>query len=87
VKGAEDVTAPVGTANAYDALHLVALAIEQAKSAAGAKVRDALEDLKAEHAGLIKTYRRPFTAEQHDALTEKDYIMVVWRGGKIVPVQ
>jgi branched-chain amino acid transport system substrate-binding protein len=87
VKSADEVTAPVGTANAYDALHLVALAIEQAKSAEGARVRDALEDLKAEYQGLIKTYRRPFTAEQHDALTEKDYIMVVWRGGKIVPVQ
>ncbi len=87
VKSAEEVTAPVGTANAYDALHLVALAIEQAKSAEGAKVRDALEDLKAEYQGLIKTYRRPFTADQHDALTEKDYIMVAWRGGKIVPVQ
>ncbi len=87
VKSADEVTAPVGTANAYDALHLVALAIEQAKSAEGAAVRDALENLKAEYQGLIKTYRRPFTAEQHDALTEKDYIMVVWRGGKIVPVQ
>lgn len=87
VKSAEEVTAPVGTANAYDALHLVALAIEQAKSAEGAAVRDALENLKTEYAGLIKTYRRPFTADQHDALTEKDYIMVVWRGGKIVPVQ
>jgi branched-chain amino acid transport system substrate-binding protein len=86
VKGPEDVTAPVGTANAYDGLHLVALAIEQAKSTDGAKVREALEDLKAEYAGLIKTYKRPFTAEQHDALTERDYIMVVWRGGKIVPV-
>jgi branched-chain amino acid transport system substrate-binding protein len=86
VKGPEDVAAPVGTANAYDALHLVALAIEQAKSAEGPKVRDALEDLKADHAGLIKTYTRPFTADQHDALTEKDYIMVVWKGGKIVPV-
>jgi branched-chain amino acid transport system substrate-binding protein len=87
VKGPEDVSAPVGTANAYDGLHLVALAIEQAKSAEGAKVRDALEDLKADYAGLIKTYRRPFTADQHDALTERDYIMVVWRQGKIVPVQ
>jgi branched-chain amino acid transport system substrate-binding protein len=86
VKGPEDVTAPVGTANAYDALHLVALAIEQAKSTEGAKVRDALEELKADHAGLIKTYKHPFTSEQHDALTERDYIMVVWKGGKIVPV-
>ena len=87
VKGPEDVTAPVGTANAYDALHLVALAVEQAKSSEGARVRDALEELKAEYAGLIKTYKRPFTSEQHDALTERDYIMVVWKGGKIVPVQ
>ena len=87
VKGPEDVTAPVGTANAYDALHLVALAIEQAKSTDGARVRDALEELKAEYAGLIKTYKHPFTSEQHDALTERDYIMVVWKGGKIVPVQ
>ena len=86
VKGPEDVTAPVGTANAYDGLHLVALAIEQARSTEGAKVRDALEELKAEYAGLIKTYQRPFTSEQHDALTERDYIMVAWKGGKIVPV-
>lgn len=86
VKGPEDVVAPVGTANAYDGLHLVGLAIEQAGSAEGAKVRDALENLKAEYKGLIKTYRRPFTAEQHDALTDADYIMVVWRAGKIVPL-
>jgi branched-chain amino acid transport system substrate-binding protein len=86
VKGPEDVIAPVGTANAYDGLHLVALAIDQAGSTDGAKVRDALESLKTEYRGLIKTYRRPFTAEQHDALTDADYIMVVWRAGKIVPL-
>ena len=86
VKGPEDVIAPVGTANAYDGLHLVALAIDQAGSTDGTKVRDALEGLKAEYKGLIKTYRRPFTTDQHDALTDDDYIMVVWKGGKIVPV-
>jgi branched-chain amino acid transport system substrate-binding protein len=86
VKGPEDVIAPVGTANAYDGLHLVALAIDQAGSMEGAKVRDALESLKAEYKGLIKTYRRPFTATQHDALSDTDYIMVVWRAGKIVPL-
>jgi len=32
VKGPEDVFAPVGVANAYDALNLLALAIEQAGS-------------------------------------------------------
>jgi branched-chain amino acid transport system substrate-binding protein len=86
VKGPEDVIAPVGTANAYDGMHLVALAIEQAGSTDGSKVRDELENLKAEYRGLIKTYKRPFSPEQHDALTDEDYIMVVWKGGKIVPV-
>jgi branched-chain amino acid transport system substrate-binding protein len=85
VKGPEDILAPVGTANAYDALHLVGLAIEKAGAADGARVRDALEGL-GEHRGLIKTYRRPFTPEEHDALNENDYILVTWRQGKIVPV-
>ena len=86
IKEPGDVIAPVGTANAYDGLHLVALAIEQAGAPDGSKVRDALESLKSEYKGLIKTYKRPFTPEQHDALTDEDYIMVVWKAGKIVPL-
>ena len=85
IKGPEDILAPVGTANAYDAMQLVALAIEKAGAADGAKLRDALENL-GDYRGLIKTYKRPFTAEEHDALTESDYILVTWKGGKIVPV-
>jgi branched-chain amino acid transport system substrate-binding protein len=86
IKGPEDILAPVGTANAYDAMHLVALAIDKAGAADGARIRDALENL-GEYHGLIKTYKHPFTAEEHDALTENDYILVTWRGGKIVPAQ
>lgn len=84
LKGPEDILAPVGTANAYDAMHILALAIEKAGAADGAKIRDALENL-GEYRGLIKTYKRPFTREEHDALTENDYILVTWRQGKIVP--
>jgi len=86
VKGPEDVIAPVGTANAYDGLHLVAQAIAQAGTTDGVKLRDALENLKDEYKGLIKTYKRPFTPDQHDALTDEDYVLVVWKGGKILPV-
>ena len=85
LKGPEDILAPVGTANAYDAMHLVGLAIDKAGAADGAKVRDALESL-GEYKGLIKTYKRPFTPEEHDALAESDYVLVTWRQGKIVPV-
>jgi branched-chain amino acid transport system substrate-binding protein len=87
IKGPEDLSSPVGTANAYDAMHLLALAIEQAGSTDGNAVRSALENLKATYQGLIKTYTLPFTPENHDALAPNDYIMVRYEGDKIVPVE
>jgi branched-chain amino acid transport system substrate-binding protein len=87
IKGPEDIFAPVGTANAYDAMHLVALAIAQAGSTDGDQVREALEDLKGKYEGLIKTYDRPFSKTGHDALGPTDYIMVRYEGEKIVPTQ
>ena len=87
IKGPEDIFAPVGTANAYDAMNLLALAMAQAGSTDPDAVRTALEDLKGNYAGLIKTYTRPFTPDEHDALGPDDYIMVHYQGDKIVPVQ
>jgi branched-chain amino acid transport system substrate-binding protein len=87
IKGAEDIFAPVGTANAYDAMHLLAMAIAQAGSTDGDKVREALEDLKGKYEGLIKTYDHPFSKTEHDALGSGDYIMVRYEGEKIVPTQ
>jgi branched-chain amino acid transport system substrate-binding protein len=86
IKGPEDIFSPVGTANAYDAMHLLAMGIEQAGSADADAVRTALESLKAPYSGLIKTYNRPFTPANHDALGPNDYIMVRYAGDKIVPV-
>jgi branched-chain amino acid transport system substrate-binding protein len=86
IKGPGDVFAPVGTANAYDAMHLVAMAIEQAKSTDGDAIRVALEDLKGSYEGLIKTYSKPFSAENHDALGPNDYVMVHYEGDSVVPV-
>lgn len=85
IKGPDDIFAPVGTANAYDAMHLVGLAIEQAKSADGDAIRKALEELQGPYSGLIKTYSKPFTPRNHDALGPDDYIMVRYDSDKIVP--
>ena len=41
IKGLADVTPAVGIANAYDAMHLTALAIAKAGSTDGAKIREA----------------------------------------------
>ena len=86
INGPEDIFSPVGTANAYDAMHLLAKAIDQAGSTDGDAIRQALESL-GKHDGLIKTYDPPFTAENHDALNENDYIMVRFNGNTILPVK
>ena len=86
IKGPEDIFSPVGTANAYDAMHLLALGIAQAGSTDGDAIRSALEELKTPYEGLIKTYATPFTSSNHDALGPDDYVMVHYQGDKIVPV-
>ncbi len=86
IKGPQDVIAPVGTANAYDAMHLLALAIAKAGSTDGPAIQAALEALPP-YDGLIKRYAPAFTATNHDALGADDYIMVHFASGRIVPVE
>ena len=86
VKSPADVIAPVGTANAYDAMHLLAKAIDKAKSLEGDAIRKAMEQID-EHVGLIKTYKTPFSADDHEGLSPDDYIMVRYEGGKAMPVK
>jgi len=83
--GPEEILAPVGTANAYDAMHLVALALGTAESLEGPALREAFYNLPT-YEGLIKTYEQPFTPDNHDALNEDDYILVQWDGKNIVPI-
>ncbi|QUS36306.1 ABC transporter substrate-binding protein [Falsirhodobacter algicola] len=85
ISGPADIFAPVGTANAYDAMQLLARAIEQAGSTDGDAIRTALETLDAPYEGLIKTYDSPFSATEHDALSPDDYVMVRYDGDEIVP--
>ena len=85
VKSPADVIAPVGTANAYDGMHLLALAIEKAKSADGDAIRKSLEEIES-YNGLIKVYKKPFGPDDHEGLAPEDYIMVRYEGGKVVPV-
>jgi branched-chain amino acid transport system substrate-binding protein len=86
INDASDVFSPVGTANAYDAMHLMAKAIDQAGSTDGDAIRKSLESL-GRHEGLIKTYDKPFSPDNHDALNENDYIMVRFVDKTIMPVE
>ncbi len=85
VKGPEDITPAVGVANAYDAMHLTALAIAAAGSTEGEAVRNGYYKI-GRHPGLIKTYDKPFTPERHDALAPEDYVWAQFIGDRILPV-
>jgi branched-chain amino acid transport system substrate-binding protein len=86
VKGPDDITPAVGVANAYDATQLAALAIARAGSTKGDAVREGFYKID-RYEGLIKTYVKPFSPQQHDALTENDYVWSQFIDNRIVPVQ
>ena len=86
IKGPGDVTPAVGVANAYDAMHLAAIAIEKAGGTGGDAIRQGFYKID-RHEGLIKTYVKPFTPENHDALNENDYVWTRFIGDSILPVE
>jgi len=86
-KTAEDIFSPVGTAHAYDIVHLLARAITKAGLLNRADVRDALERL-GPYAGLVRDYAPPFTPLRHDALDASDFTMARFDAkGRIMPVE
>jgi branched-chain amino acid transport system substrate-binding protein len=85
VKGPGDVTPAVGVANAYDAMMLVALAIEQAGKVDGPAIREGFYRIDT-YDGLIKKYSKPFTPATHDAVTENDYVWTQFIDNQILPV-
>ena len=85
IKSLADVTPAVGIANAYDAMHLTALAIQKAGSTEGQKIRDGFYAID-KYDGLIKNYSKPFTPTQHDALSSDDYIFTYFKEGEILPL-
>ena len=72
-------------AHAYDGMNLLGMAIKQANSTDGDKVRLALENLQGTYEGAMKTYTKPFSATVHDALLVSDYKWAHWQDGKLVP--
>jgi branched-chain amino acid transport system substrate-binding protein len=85
IKSAADVTPAVGIANAYDAMHLTALAIAGAGSTDGPAIRESFYKI-GKYDGLIKAYDKPFSTENQDALSPSDYIFTYFKGDEILPL-
>ena len=78
------IPSPVSAAQGYDSIYLLAAAIKQAGSTEGPKVLAALEDLKAPVEGVVTTYNRPFTKEDHEAITINMAVIGKVQDGKVV---
>jgi len=69
----------------YDSMLVLSQAIKEAGTTEGPAVKAALEDLKAPVSGLLKTYNKPFSKSQHEALTAKDFVWIKWKDSKLTP--
>ncbi len=70
------IASPMSAAQGYDGMHLLYLAIRQANSGDGSKIREAFENLKSRYQGVITSYTKPFSKTDHDAIT----LNMIWIG-------
>jgi len=83
---AKGIPGAVGTAHAYDLVHLLAIAIKKSNNLDSVVIRDNLEKIKS-YSGLVKHYKPPFTKTKHDALWAEDYILSRFDSqGHLVPI-
>jgi len=78
------IPSPVSAAQGYDSMYLLAAAIRQAGSTDGVKIREALENLKDKVDGVVKTYDKPFTHDDHEAIKPGDAVIGEVQGGRVV---
>ncbi len=85
IRKVDDIVSPVGVAHAYDAVHLLALAIQKARSTSRMAIREALEQLPP-HQGLVRRYAPAFTPERHEAFDAQQLLIARYRrDGVLVP--
>lgn len=78
------IPSPVSAAQGYDSVYLLAAAIKQAGNTDGVKVREALENLTEKVEGVVTTYSKPFTHDDHEAIKPGMPVMGEAKDGRIV---
>ncbi len=78
------IDSPVSAAQGYDSIYLLAAAIKQAGSTEGPKVKEALENLGSKVDGVVTTYEKPFSKEDHEAITANIPVFGEVKGSKVV---
>ena len=82
-----ELVLPSGTANAYDAVYIIAEALKIAGDYDKKKLRDAF--YKVNYEGIIANYKPAFenTPERHDAILPENYKLLAYYNGVLMPVE
>jgi branched-chain amino acid transport system substrate-binding protein len=78
------IPSPVSAAQGYDSIYLLAAAIKQAGSTDGVKVREALENLNGTVEGVVSTYTKPYTHDDHEAIKPGMVMIGEVKNGRVV---
>jgi branched-chain amino acid transport system substrate-binding protein len=87
LKDPSELVLPSGTANAYDAVYIIAEALKIAGDYDKKKLRDAF--FKVNYQGIIANYKPAFekSAERHDAILPEHYKLLAYHKGILLPVE
>ena len=77
------IPSPMSAAQGYDGMHLLAHAIRQSTTWDGDAIRNSLENLNFRYQGVVTSYERPFTPQDHDAITNNMMVMGKVSNGRV----
>ena len=80
---------PIGSlmaaAQSYDAVHLMLRALFQARGQTeGPVLKQVLENLREPYRGVVTTFDKPFSADDHDAFSDRMIWLGMWHNGAII---
>ena len=78
------ISSPVSAAQGYDSVYILVAALKQAGSTDGPKVREALESLKEKVDGVVSSYDKPFSHDDHEAIKTGMPVMGEVENGRVV---
>ncbi|WP_407672350.1 ABC transporter substrate-binding protein [Noviherbaspirillum pedocola] len=78
------IPSPVSAAQGYDSIYLLAAAMKQAGSTEGPKVRAALENLNDKVDGVVTSYSKPFSKDDHEAIKPGIPVFGMVKEGRVI---
>jgi len=83
--GSERIPVPPAAAQGYDSMLVLAAAIRQAGNTDSDKIREALEHLEERVEGVVMTYDKPFSPDDHEAIDDTSVpVMGEVKNGRVV---